>query len=154
MSAVQAAPVHLETARRLLQRVPVVRVATAGPDGPHVVPVWFVWEAEGVFCSLFDDTVTQANIRRDSRVALVFDVGGEWEELAGVVLTGTARPLRPGHPELRAPMSRWHDKYRERFGRHGFRTFSESTRDLWFLRVIPDELAAWDHGAGPFAGTA
>jgi len=60
---------------------------------------------------------------------------------------------RPEQPDLRAPMSRWHDKYRERFARHGFRTFSEATRDLWFLRVIPEELAAWDHGAGPFAGS-
>src|SRR5262249_45000171 len=126
--------------------------ATSGPNGPHVVPLWFVWEAEGVFCSLFDDTVTLANIRRDTRVALAFDVGTEWEDLAGVVMSGIARPLRPGHPDLRAPMSRWYEKYRERFARQGFRMFSEATRDLWFLRVTPQELASWDHGAGPFAG--
>jgi general stress protein 26 len=154
MSALRAAPVHLDTARRLLQRSPVVRLATTGPDGPHVAPLWFVWEPEGIYCSTFDETVTLSNIRRDSRVALVFDVGTAWEELAGVVVSGLARPLRPGHPDLRAPMSRWHDKYRERFGRRGFRWFAETTRDLWCLRVVPEELAAWDHGAGPFAGEA
>ena len=154
MSALQAPPVHIETARRLLHREPVVRVATSGPDGPHVVPMWFVWEPESLFCSAFDDSVTLANVRHDSRVALVFDVGTAWAELAGVVLSGTARPLRPGHPDLRAPMSRWYDKYRERFGPEGFRHFAETTRDLWFLLVIPHEIAAWDHGAGPFAGEA
>jgi len=150
MSAVQAAPVHLDTARRLLQREPVVRMATTGPGGPHVVPLWFVWEPEGVYCSTFDEGVTFSNIRRDARVALVFDVGREWRQLAGVTVTGTARPLRPGHPDLRGPMSRWFDKYRERFGRTGFRWFSEATFQLWFLRVSPHEIASWDHGGGPF----
>lgn len=151
MSALRAAPVHLDTARRLLLREPVVRVATSGPAGPHVVPLWFVWEPDGVFCSTSGDSETLANVRRDSRVGLVFDVGRTWEELAGVTVAGTGRPLRPGHPDLRAPMSRWHDKYRDRFGRDGFRSFSEATHDLWFLRVTPVELASWDHGEGPFA---
>jgi hypothetical protein len=151
MSAVRAAPVHLDTARRLLQREPVVRLATTGPDGPHVVPVWFVWEPEAVFCSSFGEGVSLSNVRRDSRVALVFDVGRTWEELAGVTVLGTARPLRPGHPDLRTPMSRWYDKYRERFGPEGFRSFAETTARLWFLRVAPHELVSWDHGGGPFA---
>ena len=150
MSAVQAAPVHLDTARRLLQREPVVRLATTGRDGPHVVPVWFVWEPDAVFCSSFGEGRLLSNVRRNSRVALVFDVGREWEQLAGVTVTGTARPLRPGHPDLRAPMSRWFDKYRERFGPTGFRSFAEATRELWFLRIAPHEIASWDHGGGPF----
>ena len=151
MSAVQAAPVHLDTARRLLQREPVVRVATVGPEGPHVAPLWFVWETGAVYCSLTDESETLANVRRDSRVALVFDVGQRWEELAGVTLRGAARPLRPEHPDLRGPISRWYDKYRDRFGRTGFREFTEATRELWFLRVDVQELVSWDHGAGPFA---
>ncbi len=154
MAALQAPPVHIQTARRLLQREAVVRLATSGPDGPHVVPLWFVWEPESLFCSTFGDSATLANVRRDSRVALVLDVGTAWAELGGVVLAGTARPLPPGHPDLRTPLSRWYDKYRERFGREGFRHLAETTRDLWFLHVIPQGIAAWDHGAGPFAGGA
>jgi hypothetical protein len=151
MSAVRAATVHMDTARRLLQREPVVRVATVGPAGPHVVPLWFVWEQQAVYCSLTDESETLGNVRRDNRVSLAFDVGREWRELAGVTLLGTGRLLRPEHPDLRVPISRWFDKYRERFGRHGFRTFTEATRELSFLRVEPHDLASWDHGAGPFA---
>ena len=150
MSAVRAAPVHMDTARRLLQREPVVRVATVGPDGPHVVPLWFVWEQAAVYCSLTDGSETRSNVRRDSRVALAFDVGREWRELAGVTLLGTGRLLRPEHPDIRVPISRWYDKYRERFGRHGFRTFTAAATELWFLRVEPHDLVSWDHGGGPF----
>ena len=151
MSALRAAPVHLETARRLLQREPVVRVATSGPAGPHVVPLWFVWETTGAYCSTFGESVTLENVRRDARVALVFDTGRAWEELGGVVVRGTGRLLRPEHPDLRGPMSRWYDKYRERFGPRGYRSFTEITRQLWFVRVAPGELTWWDHGARPFA---
>jgi hypothetical protein len=146
--------VDLDTARRTFARTPVVRLASADPSGPHVVPVWFVWETTAVFCSVFGDTVTLDNVRRDRRVAIAFDAGREWEELGGVVVRGTARLLRPGHPDLRGPMSRWHDKYRERFGRRGFRSFAETTAELWFLRIVAQELAWWDHGSGPFGGGA
>ena len=151
MSAVRAAEVHLDTARRLLQREPAVRVATVGPAGPLVVPLWFVWEPHAVYCSVAGGGEIMENVRHDSRVALVFDVGRTWEELAGVTVLGTGRPLKPEHPDLRGPMSRWYDKYRERFGRDGFRSFTETTRELWFLRVEPHDLVSWDHGGGPFA---
>jgi general stress protein 26 len=151
VSALRAAPVHLETARRLLQREPVARVATVGRDGPNVVPLWFVWEGTAVYCSTSGDSATLDNVRRDGRVALAFDTGRSWEELGGVVLRGTARPLRPEHPELRGPISRWYDKYRDRFGPMGYRSFAELTPQLWFLRVVPEELSWWDHGAGPFS---
>jgi nitroimidazol reductase NimA-like FMN-containing flavoprotein (pyridoxamine 5'-phosphate oxidase superfamily) len=145
--------VDFDTARRAFAGVAVVRVGTRGPEGPHVVPMWFVWETTGVYCSAFGGTVTLDNVRRDRRVALAFDTGHSWAELGGVVLRGTARLLRPEHPDLRGPMSRWYEKYRERFGPRGFGSFAETTAELWFLRIVPDELSWWDHGAGPFAAT-
>src|SRR5439155_13083264 len=101
----------LDTARRAFAREPVVRVATIGPDGPHVVPLWFVWEPNAVYCSTRGDARTRDNVRADARVALAFDTGREWPELTGVTLRGRARLLRPKHPDLRGPMSRWFDKY-------------------------------------------
>ncbi|MFL5798693.1 MAG: pyridoxamine 5'-phosphate oxidase family protein [Actinomycetota bacterium] len=143
--------VDLDTARRSFAREAVVRVATIGPTGPHVVPLWFVWETQAIYCSAFGDTTTLACARRDPRIALTFDAGREWEELGGVVLRGTARALRPGHPDLRGPMSRWYEKYRDRFGSRGYRSFAETTHSLWFLRVVVGEVSWWDHGSGPFA---
>ena len=145
--------VDLDTARRTLAGVAVARLATRGEDGPHVIPTWFVWETTGVYCSLFGDTATLANVRRDRRVGLALDSGRAWAELGGVVVRGRAQLLRPGHPDLRGPMSRWYEKYRERFGPRGFARFAETTAHLWFLRIVPEELTWWDHGAGPFAGS-
>ncbi|GGR33484.1 pyridoxamine 5'-phosphate oxidase family protein [Streptomyces roseolus] len=77
-----------------LARPLVARVATAGPDGPTVRPVWFLWE-EGAFWWL---TGGYARLRRlveaDPRAALVVDT---CDPAAGrvhaVTCRGTARPV-------------------------------------------------------------
>ena len=144
----------LDAARRVFAREPVVRLATIGPLGPHVVPAWFVWDPNAVYCSTRGDALTRRNVRADPRVALAFDIGREWPELAGVAVRGHARLLRPEHPDLRGPMSRWFEKYRERFGLQGFQRMAETVDELWFVRVNPELVAWWDHGEGPFAGLA
>ncbi len=143
--------VDLDAARRAFLREPVARLATIGAGGPHVVPVWFVWDPNAVYCSVEGGTRTLVNVRTDPRVALAVDAGRQWDELGGVVLTGRAWLLRPEHPDLRGPISRWYDKYRERFGPRGYRLFTEAVRELWFVRIHPERVAWWDHGEGPFA---
>jgi len=129
--------------------MPVVRVATVGPDGaPHVVPLWFVWEPEAVYVSVRGSSRTVANVRIDPRVALLLDAGQSWVELAGVEIHGKAEFLDPAHPDLRLPISKWHDKYRLLLAGGGFRRFTESIPQLGFLRVRPDRVGWWDHARG------
>ena len=90
-----------------------------------------------------------SNVRVDPRVALVIDAGAEWVDLAGVVLGGRATMLRADHPDLRGPLSRWHDKYRQRLAGEGFRMFSEQVEELWFLRLVPEHISSWDHAVDP-----
>ena len=129
--------------------MPVIRVATVGPDGaPHVVPLWFVWEPEAVYVSVRESSRTVANVRIDPRVALLLDAGQSWVELAGVEIHGKAEFLEPAHPDLRLPISKWHDKYRLLLAGGGFRRFTESIPQLGFLRVRPDRVGWWDHARG------
>jgi PPOX class probable F420-dependent enzyme len=129
--------------------MPVVRVATVGPDGaPHVVPLWFVWEPEAVYVSVRGSSRTVANVRIDPRVALLLDAGQSWVELAGVEIHGKAELLEPAHPDLRRPISKWHDKYRLLLAGGGFRRFTEAIPQLGFLRVRPDRVGWWDHARG------
>jgi len=129
--------------------IPIVRVATVGADGlPHVVPLWFVWEPEAVYVSVRGSSRTVANVRSDPHVALVLDAGQAWVELAGVELQGTAQLLEPSHPDLRRPISKWHDKYRLLLSGGGFRRFTEAIPQLWFLRVWPERMRWWDHAQG------
>jgi hypothetical protein len=78
----------------------------------------------------------------------VIDHGRDWLELAGVRVEGVAEPLPAEHPDLRGPMSAWHDKYRSMFSGDGFERFTAEVSGLGFLRVVPSRIEAWDHRAG------
>ncbi len=137
---------NVTEARQVFAEMPVVRVATVGPDGaPHVAPLWFVWEPEAIYASVRGSSRTVANVRGDPRVGLLLDAGRTWIELAGVQVLGKAELLEPSHPDLRRPISRWHDKYRLLLAAGGFRRFTEAIPELWFLRVVPERLVWWDH---------
>ena len=91
-------------------------------------------------------------------MSVLIDRGRDWPELAGVRVEGVAEAYPAEHPDLRAPMSQWHEKYRQMFARDGFEAFTRDVHALGFLRVVPsrsirgttaepDPLPAFD-GAG------
>ena len=104
---------ELPRARRSFAGLPVTHVASTGPEGhPHVVPLWFVWREDAVYVSSRKPSRTWLNLELAPRVALSFDVGRTWADLAGITLTGRAE-LRSGvDASLRAVMSAWYEKYR------------------------------------------
>lgn len=139
----------LDVLRRAFRDVPACRVATVRPDGgPHVATRWFVWLEDAVWAATRIGGVTWENATRDPRISLVIDRGRDWNELAGVRVEGVAEPFPAEHPDLRGPMSAWHDKYRSMFSGDGFERFTDEVPALGFLRVAPSRIEAWDHRAG------
>jgi hypothetical protein len=142
----------LEVLRRAFRDVATCRIATVRPDGgPHVAPRWFVWPDEAVWVATRVDDSTWAHALRDPRVSILIDHGREWVELAGVRIEGVAEALPGEHPDLRGPMSAWHDKYRPLFGVPGFERFARQVPQLGFLRVVPSRVESWDHARDPDA---
>jgi hypothetical protein len=137
----------LEGLRRLFRDQAACRVATVRPDGgPHVATRWFVWQPDAVYVATrVGDTTWQA-ADRDGRVSLVIDRGRAWTDLSGVRVEGVAELLPADHPDLRRPMSAWHEKYRTLFAGEGFERFAASIPKLGFLRIVPSLVDAWDHG--------
>jgi hypothetical protein len=132
--------------RRMYRDLPACRVATVRPDGgPHVATRWFVWLEDAVWvCTPVGDT-TWEDALRDPRVSVVIDRGRDWLELSGARIEGVAELLPAEHPDLRAPMSAWHDKYRSLLAGDGFERFTIAVSTLGFLRIVPAVVATWDH---------
>jgi Pyridoxamine 5'-phosphate oxidase len=132
--------------RRAFGDVPACRVGTVRPDGgPHVATRWFVWRDDGLWVSTRLGDMTWQHALRDPRVSLVIDRGREWTDLSGVRIEGVAEAYPAEHPDLRAPMSNWHEKYRQMFARDGFESFTSDVPALGFLRVVPSRVDAWHH---------
>jgi nitroimidazol reductase NimA-like FMN-containing flavoprotein (pyridoxamine 5'-phosphate oxidase superfamily) len=139
----------LVAARRMFGGLPVVNVATIGPDGgPHVVPLWFVWPEDAVYVSTRRGSRTWRNVEREPKVGLAIDLGRSWSELTGLSIFGSAELLLAEQAGMRKAISAWHDKYRALLSGEGFARFSEEVERLGFLRVSVERVAAWDHARG------
>lgn len=142
----QVRNVDATAARRMFGGLPVAGVATLNADGsPHVVPLWFVWPDDAIYVSTRRASRTWVNVTSDPRVALTIDLGRAWVEIAGIEVRGRADLLPADHADMRRPISAWHDKYRSLLTGDGFSRFSGEVRDLGFLRVFVERIAAWDH---------
>jgi hypothetical protein len=136
----------LDALRRAFRDQPACRVGTVRPDGgPYVAVRWFVWLDDEVWVSTRMGDTTWEHIVRDPRISIVIDRGRNWSELAGVRIEGVAEAFPAEHPDLRAPMSAWHEKHRTMLGGDSFEQLTRDVVALGFLRVAPARVDAWDH---------
>jgi hypothetical protein len=132
-----------------LARERTCRVASSGSDGgPHVAPLWFVWDGVALWLNSLVRSQRWTDLSRDPRVAVVVDAGTEFAELRGVEIRGRAVPVGEVPrgagvvPELAAPEALFARKYA------GTDTFQPDGRHAW-LRVIPEKLVSWDFRKNP-----
>ena len=140
------------------------RFATTGPDGPHVAPVWFVWDGQALWVYSLTRSQRWANVSRDPRVAVVVDDGHHYHELRGAEIEGEAVMVGPvprtggqdqPAPELAAPERLMAAKY---FGPASLAAggggasqavgdaapgMVHDGRHAW-LRITPDKIVSWD----------
>jgi hypothetical protein len=132
--------------RRLFGDASTCRVATVRADGgPHLAARWFVWTDDAVWVSTRVGDTTWEHASRDPRLCVLIDRGRNWTELAGVRIDGVAEAFPAEHPDLRAPMSAWHEKYRQHLAGDGFESFASAVPALGFLRVVPARVGSWHH---------
>jgi Pyridoxamine 5'-phosphate oxidase len=146
--AIAMTPAELDD---FLTEMRTCRVATMGPGGPHVAPLWFLWSEGALWLSSVVRSQRWADLRRDPRVAVVVDAGEQYHELRGAEIKGTAEPVgevpRSGSPDalVAGPEllfarkysggdSMWHD------GRHGWLRVTPVKITSWDFRKLPPEL--------------
>ena len=129
-----------------LGRERTCRLATVGPGGPHVSPVWFVWAGGALWVYSLTRSQRWADVQRDPSVAAVIDGGHHYDELHGVEIEGEAAVVGPvprtgdadpQAPELAEPERLMAGKYFESDqmiydGRHAW------------LRITPRKITSWD----------
>ena len=112
-------------------------VATAGPSGPHAVPVWGV-AVEGALCFYGDaGSVRSRNLAADPRVVLHLESG---EQV--LIVHGVARGLGPssGAPEV---VAAYRAKYTDP-GDQGYLPDDPEMGDPAIVAVTAQRAMAWD----------
>src|SRR6476660_6115382 len=98
------------------------RLASLGPGGPPVSPVWFVWDGALLWVYSLTRSQRWTDIQRDPRVAAVIDAGEHNHELAELAEPERLMAVKYEHPG----QSMIHD------GRHAW------------LRITPAKITSWD----------
>ena len=63
----------------------VANVATVGPNGrPHLVPVFYILEGDGIATWTYGTSQKVANLRRLAEATVLVETGAEYSELRGV----------------------------------------------------------------------
>jgi nitroimidazol reductase NimA-like FMN-containing flavoprotein (pyridoxamine 5'-phosphate oxidase superfamily) len=120
------------------------RVATARPGrGPHVTPLWFVWDGTSIWLNSIVSSQRWADIAVAPQVSVLIDAGEDYAQLRGVELTGQAVPVgevpRAGEDvaSLAVPEHLWSEKYR------GGQGMIYDGHHGW-LCVTPERVVSWD----------
>lgn len=123
----------------LLQLERVCRVATADRTGmPHVTPVCQIVANGKIYFAVGSDGKKAANLRRNSRLAVLADVYTEdWPRLIGVLIQGRARLIERG-PQFRTIRKLLYQKYPQ-YPEEG----AVEEGDSVIVEVTPERVAAW-----------
>lgn len=67
------------------------RLATTEGLQPHVVPVWYLWDGQGLWISSFRSTRKINHLRQNPRYSFVVDTDARGEDARGVLFEGQAQ---------------------------------------------------------------
>ena len=119
------------------------RVATVAARGPHLTPLWYVWDGTALWLSSVVASQRWADLQRDPRVAVLVDAGEDYGELRGAELRGSVEIVgevpRTGTQDerLAGPERLFARKYA------GGDFMDHDGRHAW-LRLVPDTITSWD----------
>jgi PPOX class probable F420-dependent enzyme len=128
-----------------LREARVARLATAGKDGPAVVPICFVYDGERIYTALDrkpkdvrpEELARVRHIRRNPQVSLLVDEYREdWTRLWYVLVRGRAE-LVSDEPERLHAIGLLRDKYSQY--RAGY-----LSDDAPVIRIAVERVASWE----------
>lgn len=126
----------------------VANVATVGPNGrPHLVPVFYVLEGDGIATWTYGSSQKVANLRRSPQATVLVETGTDYAELRGVSMecdvrvvedteeivrigTGLLARMSPGNEAVTAAAQFVRLQAQKRVG----------------LVFEPTKVISWDHG--------
>ncbi len=90
----------------LAQRNNAIVAVNRRSGGPHVTPVWYLWDGEDFYFSITTGRAKYTNIKRDPSISLIVDEGPSY-----VAAYGEAEILDRDHPDVPALADQLVTKY-------------------------------------------
>ena len=124
-----------------------VQIATIGADGaPHLTTLFYVVEDGHLAFWTYGASQKVVNLRRDSRITCLVEVGEDYFELRGVSIQGRARLIEQ-YDDIRALGSKVTRRMAGEvdLGDFGDDIVEKQARKRVGIVVEPSKVASWDH---------
>jgi|KBSSwiStaDraftv2_1062776.scaffolds.fasta_scaffold22462_7 PPOX class probable F420-dependent enzyme len=120
-------------------------VSTLLKDGsPHLTTLWFA-EKDGTYLfETYGSSQKVVNLRRDPRIALMWEAGEEYNELRGVTVNGRAE-IVDAEPRLSELMAYIVKRNSPGLGDHLAEHVANMVRKRVVVVVTPEKTISWDH---------
>lgn len=116
-------------------------LATLDADGyPHLVAMSFLWRDGAIWMTSYAKAQKVVNARRDPRVGVMIEAGGQYAEFKAVMVRGRAEVIED--PAL------VQDVMRSIAAKRTSRTpegAASSAPKRVVIKVVPDKTVTWDH---------
>ncbi len=121
-------------------------LGTVGPDGrPHLVPMWFVLDDEGLpCCTSYGRAQKVRNLERDPRVTVLVEAGQSYGELRGLAIEGRCELIAGDAERTRAVMEAIGRRYGADASPEASRPARQAPKRV-VLRIHPERVRSWDH---------
>jgi PPOX class probable F420-dependent enzyme len=136
-----------DVAIRFIEEGRNLQVATLSRSGqPHLTTVWYVVEGGRITFHSFTKSQRSVNLRRDPRITVLVETGGEYSDLRGVMVQGSAELDQDPDRSTRM-FQALSSKYQ------GLEIDDETAAAMWGPRavkdtvvtVVPQRIITWDH---------
>ena len=123
-----------------------MNVATLDKEGaPHLTALWFAVKDGTYLFETYGKSQKVVNLRRDPRIALLWEKGLEYNELRGVSVNGVAEIVESG-PQLEALMSHLFRRNRPGLSdAEAAEHVAQMIRKRVVIVVRPSKTLSWDH---------
>ncbi len=132
--------------REFIESQRVVNIATFGADGNiHLVAMWYGLHNGHVALETFSKSQKAQNLRRDPRITALIESDGDYGELRGVEIVGTA--VVHDDLEVLLPIAEQVvRKYIPHGGEADIPGIAQSmARNRVAIEIVPEKIVSWDH---------
>jgi PPOX class probable F420-dependent enzyme len=129
----------------LLKRAKTMALCTIGKDGyPHVVAMAFMVKDGCIYMTSYRKAQKVVNIRRNPKVAVMVETGGQYHELKGLMIRGRCEIIED-------PGEVWKIMREIREFQEGGppppadAVVQARAQKRAALKIVPEKVASWDH---------
>jgi len=134
-----------EDIKALIRSQPLLRLATSSKSAePHAATIWYVYLDGSIYFTADKKTRKIRNIKENSKISLVIDIGSELFKVKGLMISGEAAIVK-GEDIEKKIRALFAEKYFESEDDPEFKRLDHYMKRQAFVKIEAKKTVSWDY---------